>query len=202
VQMPVLDGFDTARLIQQRFPEKNPPIIFVTAIYHEDPYVRKGYEVGAVDYIGKPFDPRVLKAKVQVHADRYKKTKVLQLVETQLGEVASRFKLLLDSVPDAICTTSTEGNVTFLNKAMEKCTGYKPEECLGKNLFTLFNPKGSLDFTRGFKETLLTDHSSPVFEAELVTKSGEPRPVEVYLNPMMQDSKFEGAVCVARLEKR
>jgi PAS domain S-box-containing protein len=196
VQMPILDGFDTARLIKEKFPEKNAPIIFITAVYQEDPYVHKGYQLGAVDYIGKPFDPHVLKAKVGLHVEIYKKTKILQLLEKQLGETASRFRLIFDSLPDAICTTSSDGKVTFLNKAMEKYTGYQPGESLGKDLFALFKPNGFPDFTKGFKETLLMEHSNHVFKTKIVTKSGKPRPVEVYLNTIMQDSKFEGAVCV------
>src|SRR6185295_5079479 len=49
IQMPVLDGFETAKLIKEKFPQKNIPIIFITAIYKEDPYVQKGYEMGGVD---------------------------------------------------------------------------------------------------------------------------------------------------------
>ncbi len=198
VQMPILDGFETARLIKKKFSDKNVPIIFITAIYKEDPSVQKGYEVGAVDYIGKPFDPHVLKAKVGLHAEMYKKTKILQLLEKQLVETASHFKMLFDSVPDAICTTSIDGKVTFLNKAMEKCIGYKPEECLGKKLSAFFTSNESLDFSKGFKETLFTRHSNPVFKTKVITKSGKPRPVEVYLNPMIQGTEFEGAVCVVR----
>src|SRR5581483_3071893 len=191
VQMPILDGFDTARMIKDRFPEKNIPIIFITAIYKEDPYVHKGYEVGGVDYIGKPFDPQVLKAKVGLHAEMYKKTKILQLLEKQLGETASRFRLLFDSVPEAICAVSADGQVTFLNKAMEKCTGYKPGEYLGKKLSALFQPNEFLEFAKGFKETLLTDPSERVLKAKIITRSGKPRSVEVHLNPMIQGSKFE-----------
>ena len=198
VQMPILDGFETAKLIKEKFPEKNPPIIFITAIYKEDPYVLKGYEVGGVDYIGKPFDPHVLKAKVRLHAEMYKKTKILEKLETQLAETANRFRLLFDSVPEAICTASSDGKVNFWNKEMEKYTGYKPEECLGKNISTLFNFNGFFDLASGFEEALLKNQSKPVFKAEVKTKSGKPRPVEVHLNPMIQGSKFEGAVCVVR----
>ena len=110
-----------------------------------------------MDYIGKPFDPRILKAKVGLHAEMYKKTKSLEMMEKQLEETASRFKLLFDSVPEAICAASFEGQVTFWNQAMEKYTDYKAEECLGKNLSDFFQLDEFLDFARGFKETLLTN---------------------------------------------
>ena len=66
VQMPVLDGFETAMLIKQRERTKYIPIIFVTAISKEDEHVFRGYSAGAVDYVFKPFSPDVLRSKVAV----------------------------------------------------------------------------------------------------------------------------------------
>jgi signal transduction histidine kinase len=64
VQMPGMDGFETARLIHQREKTKHIPIIFLTAIYKNESHRSHGYSVGAVDYIFKPFDPAMLRAKV------------------------------------------------------------------------------------------------------------------------------------------
>ena len=69
VQMPGLNGFDTARLIKARERSRHIPIIFLTAINKEDQYVFRGYEVGAVDYLFKPFNPDVLRSKVAVFVD-------------------------------------------------------------------------------------------------------------------------------------
>src|SRR5690349_17195729 len=60
VQMPGMDGFETARQIKKLERGKDVPLIFLTAIFKEDPFVRRGYEMGAIDYFGKPFDPEVL----------------------------------------------------------------------------------------------------------------------------------------------
>ena len=64
VQMPRLDGFQTAELIKQRERTRHVPIIFLTALSKDAEHVFRGYESGAVDYITKPFDPAVLRAKV------------------------------------------------------------------------------------------------------------------------------------------
>jgi len=64
VQMPELDGFETAQFIKQRERSKHIPIIFLTAMNTEARYVFRGYEVGAVDYLFKPFDPDILRSKV------------------------------------------------------------------------------------------------------------------------------------------
>ena len=60
VQMPGLDGFETAELIKQRERSRHIPIIFLTAISKEERHVFRGYTAGAVDYLFKPFDPEVL----------------------------------------------------------------------------------------------------------------------------------------------
>lgn len=64
VQMPGLNGFETAKLIKSREKSKNIPIIFITAISQEVEHVLRGYKIGAIDYIFKPFNPETLKLKV------------------------------------------------------------------------------------------------------------------------------------------
>src|SRR5262249_38080104 len=61
IQMPVMDGYETARRIKQMPQCNDIPIIFITAVYYEDPYIKRGYEVGGVDYFTKPFDPDLLR---------------------------------------------------------------------------------------------------------------------------------------------
>jgi signal transduction histidine kinase len=69
VQMPRLDGLQTAELIKQREQTRHVPIIFITALSREAAYVFKGYAQGAVDYLLKPIDPQILRAKVRVFCD-------------------------------------------------------------------------------------------------------------------------------------
>src|SRR3954454_18433877 len=73
VQMPNLNGFETAELIYEREKLKHIPIIFITAHSYDDENVFKGYKAGAVDYIYKPINPDLLRAKVAVFIDLYKK---------------------------------------------------------------------------------------------------------------------------------
>lgn len=72
VQMPGMDGFETAELIRRRHRSQHTPIIFVTALGRSEQDVFKGYTVGAVDYIIKPFNPDIVRAKVRVFADLYR----------------------------------------------------------------------------------------------------------------------------------
>ena len=65
VQMPDMDGFETAQLLKSRAATRHIPIIFLTAISDDVDHQLRGYEAGAVDYISKPFDPKLLRAKVR-----------------------------------------------------------------------------------------------------------------------------------------
>lgn len=74
VDMPGMDGFEVATLIRQVKKLQHTPIIFLTALDQNESYLFKGYSVGAVDYIVKPVDPTVLKSKVKVFVELYRKT--------------------------------------------------------------------------------------------------------------------------------
>ncbi|MEZ0089694.1 two-component system response regulator [Streptacidiphilus sp. EB129] len=89
VQMPGMDGFETAAHIKRRERTRDIPIIFLTAINHGPHHTFRGYAAGAVDYISKPFDPWVLRAKVSVFVELYMKNCQLKeqaaLLRLQLG---------------------------------------------------------------------------------------------------------------------
>jgi signal transduction histidine kinase/DNA-binding response OmpR family regulator len=87
VQMPDMDGFETAELIRSRERSKHTPIVFLTAINKTDTHVSRGYSVGGVDYIFKPFEPEILKAKVSAFVELARKTKELE-EETRQRRVA------------------------------------------------------------------------------------------------------------------
>jgi diguanylate cyclase (GGDEF)-like protein/PAS domain S-box-containing protein len=78
VQMPNMDGFETAALIRQRQRSRQTPIIFVTALNRDDTHVERGYALGAVDYLLKPFAPEIIKSKVTVFVELFKKTQLLE----------------------------------------------------------------------------------------------------------------------------
>lgn len=78
VQMPGMDGFETAELMRLNAKTQHTPIIFVTAISKEQQYVFKGYEAGAVDYLPKPIDPVVLLSKVRVFLELWRNRHELQ----------------------------------------------------------------------------------------------------------------------------
>jgi signal transduction histidine kinase len=84
VQMPEVNGIELARLIKQRKRTRHIPIIFLTAHYREDEDVVLAYDVGAVDYLTKPINPAVLRSKVNVFVDLFRKTRALAALNAKL----------------------------------------------------------------------------------------------------------------------
>src|SRR5829696_11454 len=92
VQMPDMNGFETANLIYQREKLKHIPIIFITAHNHNDEHVFEGYKIGAVDYIYKPINPELLRFKVGVFAEMYQKNHQLMMHERKLKQANANLK--------------------------------------------------------------------------------------------------------------
>ncbi len=75
IQMPGMSGFELAQMIKQRKKTAGVPIIFLTAYYSEDRHVLEGYSTGAVDYLHKPINPVILRSKVDVFAELYRRSR-------------------------------------------------------------------------------------------------------------------------------
>jgi signal transduction histidine kinase len=92
VQMPLMDGFETAELIRQSDKLKHVPIIFLTANMNTTEYIFKGYQSGAVDYMIKPLSPEILQAKVMVFTELFRKNQELKQKEE---ETKSLYEIIL-----------------------------------------------------------------------------------------------------------
>jgi CheY-like chemotaxis protein len=91
VQMPGMDGFETATHIKQRERTRDVPIVFLTAIDGEAHQAFRGYAAGAVDYLSKPFDPWVLRAKVGVFIELYERRRELANQADELRRQLERY---------------------------------------------------------------------------------------------------------------
>ncbi len=96
IMMPEMDGFETATFIRQRDRSRHTPIIFLTALGRSDEHIRRGYDLGAVDYITKPFVPEFLCAKVSVFVELHRKSQLLrqqsELLERRNAELQEAVK--------------------------------------------------------------------------------------------------------------
>ncbi len=134
VNMPGMDGFETASLIREHPRFTKTPIIFVTAVNTTDIDRMRGYEIGAVDYVSVPVIPEILRAKVSVFVELHRKTRELVRVNQSLTESERRLRAILDTANDAIITIDTEGTMQSVNPAAERIFGYAIEEMVGQKV--------------------------------------------------------------------
>jgi CheY-like chemotaxis protein len=114
--MPTMDGFETATHIKQRERTRHIPIIFLTALDYDARLAFRGYQIGAVDFITKPFDPWVLRSKVAVFIDLWQKG--AELTAQAMDQMA-----LTDAVTKALALLSskdTDGATSILRAAQAK----------------------------------------------------------------------------------
>jgi signal transduction histidine kinase len=132
VQMPEMDGFETAMLMQEHESMQATPIIFVTAISKEEKYATQAAEIGAVDYIFKPINPDILKSKVRVYLDLFvQREQILKLNEglRQSNEELERFAY--------ICSHDMQEPVRMMNsysKILEEHCGDALDDAARKYL--------------------------------------------------------------------
>lgn len=118
VQMPELNGFETAAMIYERDKLKHIPIIFVTANDYDEEYVFKGYRAGAVDYIYKPINPDLLRAKVAVFADLYRKNHLLLRHEKELQKINNELEERVKERTDELLGKNIE--LEAMNEQLKK----------------------------------------------------------------------------------
>ncbi|MGF9761697.1 response regulator [Microvirga sp. 0TCS3.31] len=154
VQMPRLDGYEVASLIRNRPRSARVPILFLTAHNKDDAHVFRGYSAGAVDYVFKPIEPLILKSKVDIFVDLYRKTEEIRrqgeeerrLLMENLRERSEKLKveqalrrreehqsLVLASLPIALYTASRQDDhrqFHFTSGSIESITGFPAEAFL------------------------------------------------------------------------
>lgn len=126
VQMPIMDGFETARRIKNNPAYSAIPIIFITAVYTTDPFVAEGLRAGGVDYFTKPFDPEVLKLKVNIYTSFRQKADLLRERERQIREsedvlrVGRKLASILESLPVGIVIADALAHIGQSNEEVLK----------------------------------------------------------------------------------
>src|SRR5215510_5893162 len=159
VDMPIINGFDTAALIRQREQSRHTPIIFLTAINKAEQHVFKGYSLGAVDYLTKPFVPEVLIAKVSAFVELHKKSvevkrqaKLLQQMVSDLAKSNDEIRKLnvelqserdfvstvLDSAESIVVVLDASYRIVRASRAFERTLGYSLDEVQGQTLNSFF----------------------------------------------------------------
>ncbi|WP_448631921.1 MULTISPECIES: putative bifunctional diguanylate cyclase/phosphodiesterase [Pseudomonas fluorescens group] len=115
VQMPDMDGFEVARLMRGSQRTRLTPIIFLTANEQSQDAVIKGYASGAVDYLFKPFDPQILKPKVQALLEHQRNRRALQRLSQDLEAARAFNASVLDNAAEGILVVDESGCIRFAN---------------------------------------------------------------------------------------
>lgn len=153
VQMPDMSGIELARLIKQRKKTQHVPILFLTAYYQEDEHVVLGYDAGAVDYITKPVNPSVLRSKIGVFIDLFRKTTALaevnrameaEMIERQKAE--ERFRMVVETAPSAMVMIAGDGQILLVNSRTESLFGYDRDELICQPISVLIAEDALHDF--------------------------------------------------------
>ncbi|HTE18726.1 MAG TPA: response regulator, partial [Armatimonadota bacterium] len=118
VQMPGMDGFETATLIRSREKSQHVPIVFLTAINKSDVHVSRGYSVGGVDYVFKPFDPDVLKAKVSAFVELAKTNRELKAEVVRRQRAEEEVRTLNEGLERRVAARTAE--LETANRELEK----------------------------------------------------------------------------------
>jgi len=181
VQMPGMDGFETARFIRGRERSATTPIIFLTALSQDVDQILRGYEAGAVDYVLKPFEPVVLRSKVAVFADLDRQRRARERADELL-------KQAWESAPSGVLLIDGDGFVMRANPALLALAGRAALP--GRPLDELFHPDD--------RETMAATHAAifagrvgtVTHELRVVDDEGEEIPVSAIVAPVaMQDGE-------------
>ncbi|HYU27240.1 MAG TPA: ATP-binding protein [Thermoanaerobaculia bacterium] len=210
VQMPELDGFETAMLVRQRDKSHDTPIIFLTALSHSEENVFRGYELGAVDYIFKPFHAEVLRAKVGVFVELFRKREAIKQQAHELARLSRQNELILHAAAEGIFGVDLRGVTTFVNPAAARMVGRRSHEVKGEEIHPLLHPSfpgvATCDVRNCALKAALQGESTRDEIAETFFRAdGTSFPVELSASPMQsEEGQTIGSVITFRdvTEKR
>ncbi len=198
VQMPKMDGYELAELMRHDEKTRQIPIIFLSAVYTDEPHIFKGYESGAVDFITKPFNPRIFLNKVSIFLDLARQKKCLEKLVAELkktneqlsSEIAERkraeealqeseakYSVLVEQAEDGVVIVQ-DGSFKFGNRAMAVISGYSLEEIVGMPLEGLAAPECGEEIRQQFAGRMRGEKIPAVHETKMRFKDGAIKDIE------------------------
>lgn len=163
VQMPEMDGFEVANMLKSNKRTKDIPILFASAELKGQKNMLKGLEEGAIDYLFKPLDPDITKAKVSMLIRLELQRK--ELVES--NNALEKSAILINNCLDIICTLDTDNfQIEEFNVAMTTVLGYSSEEITDKSILNFLNEEEQ----NIFKKFKSSDQNTFSFETQIICK--------------------------------
>jgi len=155
IMMPEMDGYEVCSILKNNKSTQDIPIIFLSAI-NETNNIIKGFELGAVDYINKPFILEELVSRVQTHLKIHKQNKELINKEALLQDEKAKLLAVINSVSDIIFYKDIESRFTGFNKEFKNYLGKEADEIIGKTDFDLFTEEEAKTFLISDKKIIKT----------------------------------------------
>ncbi|MDQ3283250.1 MAG: response regulator [Acidobacteriota bacterium] len=189
VQMPDLDGFETANLIRQRDRSRDTPIIFLTALSRSETNVFRGYELGAVDYMFKPFHPEILRSKVSVFVELFRQREAFKRQAQELARLIKQNELILNAAAEGVFGVGLDGTTTFVNPAAARMIGRAAADITGTDIHSAVHPvfPGVLTCHVEACRLYAVVHGEPAYdqiEETFFRSDGTSFPVEFCASPM------------------
>jgi PAS domain S-box-containing protein len=137
VAMPEMDGFATAHAIKKQPEQRDVPIIFITAVAEDLGWAYRAYDVGAIDFLEKPLDPHVVRAKVAFFVQLHRQRRQLERQQQKLREQERalqemRFRNLADAIPHIVWVATPSGDVEYVSRRWQTWSGRPTASALGR----------------------------------------------------------------------
>ncbi len=210
VQMPGMDGFETAAILKLRKRTRDIPVIFLTAAFKADEFQRKGFQLGAVDYLLKPIDDNLLLNKISAYFRLIEKERELnQVLEEKVRQrtaelEASRRYLqsLIDTMGEALLVLTREGVIKSVNQAACRMLGYEEKDLVGLTIGDVFieeTDEQSQAFFGTWLEALIRAGALSAIDARFIDSNGREIPI-LFSRTALKDTNGEitDIICIAK----
>lgn len=210
VQMPEVDGFETAQMLKLRKKTRDIPIIFLTAAFKTEEFQRKGYDVGAVDYLLKPIDDNQFLNKISTYFRLIEKERQLnQILEEQvaqrtaeLNQAKQYLENILAYMGEALLVLSPQGVIREVNPAASEMLGYSRDELIGMPIGDVFEEEGEEQagaFMGTWLEALIRTGALRDIDAAFISKTGERFPILFSRTAVLSaEGKIDDIICIAK----
>ena len=210
IQMPEVDGFETAQMLKARKKTRDIPIIFLTAAFKTEEFQQRGYKVGAADSLLKPIDDNQLINKVSTYFRLIEKERNLNLILEQqvaartaeLYQANQHLQKIVEHMGEALFVLSPDGRIKDSNPAAQQLLGYSAGELTGMSIGDVFEEEGEEQakaFLGTWLEALIRSGALKDIEASLIDRQGERLPILFSRTAILNEAgDIEEILCIAK----
>ena len=210
VQMPEMDGFQTAALLKMRKRTRDIPIIFLTAAFKSEEFQQRGYAIGAVDYLLKPIEDNQLINKISAYFRLIEKERALnQVLERQVAERTAELaqaKQYLENIiaymGEALLILNPQGEIKSANPAACRMLGYRESDLRGMSIGDVFEEEGDEvagAFMGLWLEALIRAGALSKIDARFIASDGRRVPILFSRTAVRDpDGGIADIICIAK----